>query len=117
MSAWLTSRDVAGAAEARDLIISAASGFLAGCVSAAVTNPMDVIKTRMQTLNLAPSGGGGERKGTGPSLAESCKALYKSEGWKGFTRGMGARVLQIAPVSVMTISTYEIVKYLSVKDP
>ncbi|KAJ3100586.1 hypothetical protein HDU97_002116 [Phlyctochytrium planicorne] len=93
--------------EFRDLVISGVSGFIAGGVAAAVTNPMDVVKTRLQTMP--------EAKGEG--LIQGFRMLWRSEGWTGFTRGMGARVMQMAPVSVMTISTYEIVKYLSVKDP
>ncbi|KAI8841762.1 solute carrier family 25 member 44-like protein [Chytridium lagenaria] len=100
---------VAAAAATRDLMVSGMSGFMAGAVSAAVTNPMDVIKTRMQTMRR--EGG----KGAVMELVENVGMLWRSEGWKGFTRGMGARILQIAPVSVMTISTYEIVKFVSVK--
>jgi solute carrier family 25 protein 44 len=42
---------------AGNLVLSAGSGSLAGCTSAVATCPLDVIKTRMQTVSLDKSFG------------------------------------------------------------
>ncbi|KAI9346827.1 mitochondrial carrier domain-containing protein [Zopfochytrium polystomum] len=96
--------------ESANLLLSGISGFTAGCVSAVMTNPMDVVKTRVQT-QIGGSVSGSEFS----QLKATVRRLHSQEGWKGFTRGMGARMLNMGPVSVMMIVTYEVVKVLSVK--
>lgn len=87
-----------------DLALSGASGFIAGCVSAIITNPLDVMKTRLQTLE------GGEKL-HGPLsewklVKNNFRELYQVEGWRGFTRGIGARMLNMGPVSILYYSPY-----------
>jgi solute carrier family 25 protein 44 len=83
------------------------SGFVAGMTSAVVTNPLDVIKTRLQTSTAK------EKK----SFFSLAKQLYRQEGLKGFLRGSTARMSAMSPTSVMMILSYETVKRLSLKEP
>ncbi|KAJ3044736.1 hypothetical protein HDV00_001140 [Rhizophlyctis rosea] len=94
------------------LVITALSGLTAGVVSALMTNPMDVIKTRVQTMRLR-EGGGGARERQWRVAYDAAKHLAGSEGWRGFYRGVGARIASVGPTSIMLILTYDVVKRLS----
>ncbi|KAJ3045050.1 hypothetical protein HK097_001303 [Rhizophlyctis rosea] len=96
------------------LLITAMSGLTAGIVSALVTNPMDVIKTRVQTLKVGKEAWEGRTQWG--MIKEVAKGLARTEGWKGFYRGVGARCVSVGPTSIMLIMTYDIVKRLSVID-
>jgi hypothetical protein len=84
---------------------------------------MDVIRARLQTTTPLPSysiktTGGGEknhirRHSESELIRQTVRALWREDGWRGFSRGLGARILNMGPTSVMTILTYELVKTLS----
>ncbi|KAJ3250128.1 hypothetical protein HK104_007502 [Borealophlyctis nickersoniae] len=92
------------------LALSAVSGFFAGCAAACITNPLDVIKTRLQT---SPADA---KRSEAVLLKETILKLKREEGWKGFTRGVGARMMNMGPTSILMIITYETVKRLSFMD-
>ena len=79
-------------------------GAAAGVVSAAVTNPLDVAKTRLQTQHDT-----GKRY-TG--LLDALSTIYKEEGVSGIARGMGPRVLLHSVSSAIVWATYEYMKNL-----
>ncbi|KAI9000387.1 mitochondrial carrier domain-containing protein [Hyaloraphidium curvatum] len=87
-----------------DLAVLALSGVAAGFTSAFLTNPLDTIKTRIQT-------------GAGRSLLAVVADLWRQDGAAGFMKGVRARMLSTVPTSTLLIFSYEIVKSLSVKDP
>ena len=105
-----------------------AAGASAGVVAAAVTNPLDVVKTRLQTqhLALAPqsaqeaataTGAGPCPRGPCPrtplaytGLVQGVAAVWREEGLRGFSRGMQARMLIHAPSVAICWTTYESVK-------
>ncbi|KNC96345.1 uncharacterized protein SPPG_08246 [Spizellomyces punctatus DAOM BR117] len=89
--------------------VSAASGLVAGFVAASFTTPLDVIKTRIQTVT--PS-----HRSELDLLTNTCRTLWQTQGWKGFTRGMGARMVNMGMTSVLMIVTYETVKKLSYRE-
>eukprot|EP01133_Synstelium_polycarpum_P002336 gene2336-2650_t len=78
------------------------SGFFAGSVAAAVTCPLDVIKTRIQVSRA------NERTYNG--IVDGFKKILKEEGPRAFVKGMGARILWIAPGNAITIASYEQLK-------
>jgi len=103
------------------------SSFFAGAIGGAVANPFDVVKTRWQ---LQTSGPAQELHVSHPSSFQviqnhkdnswrsSQSAPYKSpldvvlrtyreEGLRAFGKGMGARVLWIAPSVAISMSLYE----------
>lgn len=91
------------------ILVQATSGTLAGATSAVVTTPLDTVKTRLQVMDNHGEGR--------PTIIKTAKQLLKEDGWKGFYRGFGPRMLNMSLWGTSMIVTYEIIKRLSVKDP
>ena len=72
--------------------ITCLSGILAGGVASLAVNPVDVVKTRLQTLHK----GHGEE--TYKGIIDCFIKIGKHEGWKAFYKGGGCRVMVIAPL-------------------
>lgn len=70
---------------------------------------MDVIKTRLQTAAVCPDG-------RPPSLSSIVRDLVASEGVGWVSRGLVARLLNSAPVSMLMILSYELTKRWSIKE-
>lgn len=72
------------------------ASFLAGCtaggVAAAAVNPIDVVKTRLQTLKRAE----GEQHYSG--IRDAFGRIFRDEGIPAFFKGAGCRVMVIAPL-------------------
>ncbi|XP_078286145.1 solute carrier family 25 member 44-like [Rhinoraja longicauda] len=84
------------------LIIQAIAGPLAAITASTVTNPMDVIKTRVQV---------GDK-----SIIDTSRQLLREEGAWGFTKGLTARILSAAPTALAMVVGYETLKKMSLKD-
>ncbi|TPX57642.1 hypothetical protein PhCBS80983_g03698 [Powellomyces hirtus] len=91
--------------------LAAVSGATAGIVAAFATNPMDVVKTRIQTRET-----NGLRQSEFKLFTSTCRDMLNQEGWRGFTRGLGARIVNMGLTSMLMITTYETVKRLSFRD-
>ena len=78
------------------------AGAVAGSVAAAVTNPMDVIKTRIQ-IELG-------EKGVRLNNYEVAREIIQSHGIKGLWTGLAPRLLKVAPACAIMISSYEYCK-------
>lgn len=68
------------------------SGCAAGSISAAVVNPADVVKTRLQLLNK----GAADESYSG--IADAFKKIYRNEGPSAFFKGALCRMIVIAPL-------------------
>lgn len=77
-------------------------GILSGASSAVFTNPLDVIRTRIQV--------GGSR-----SVRSVTEKLWREEGIKMLYKGLSARITAMSSNSCLIILGYETVKRLSVK--
>lgn len=93
------------------------SGCGAGLVAAAVTTPLDRLKTRLQTQGLgmvvacdvavacpkmeAPKYNG---------LGDAFRSIVQQEGYAGFLRGLGPRVLTHTPSVAISWTVYEAMK-------
>lgn len=84
---------------------SAVAGGVAGAAAAAVTTPLDVVKTRLQTQGEV----GARRYG---GMRDALLAVAREEGARGLARGMVPRVLFHAPAAAVCWTTYEGCKYL-----
>lgn len=85
------------------------ASFLAGCVAGSVAavavNPIDVVKTRLQTLKRAE----GEQHYSG--VRDAFLRIFRDEGYKAFFKGAMCRMMVIAPLFGMY--TYDfLVHYL-----
>ena len=78
------------------------AGAVAGSIASAVTNPMDVIKTRIQ-IELG-------EKGVRMKNSEVVQEIIQSHGIKGLWTGLAPRLLKVAPACAIMISSYEYCK-------
>jgi solute carrier family 25, member 39/40 len=80
------------------------AGIGAGSLAAVVTVPADVIKTRRQALISSA-----DRPAATLDIA---RAIYREEGSRGLFRGVGPRVVKVAPACAIMMGTYELFKVL-----
>ncbi|WEW60619.1 Fe(2+) transporter [Emydomyces testavorans] len=82
------------------------AGALAGAVAAAVTTPLDVIKTVLQTRGLAEDA----EVRTARGLFNAAAIIKKQFGWSGFFRGMRPRIIATMPSTAICWTSYEMAK-------
>lgn len=78
------------------------SGALAGAIASAVTTPLDVCKTLLNTQQVGSTAG----------LVDAVKKVYMFGGPMGYFRGLKARVMYQMPATAICWSTYEFFKYV-----
>lgn len=79
--------------KAYDPLTHCVAGGLAGGVAAAVTTPLDVIKTLLQTRGTVSDPEIRNANG----LLEAARIIKSRNGWGGFFRGLRPRILQTMP--------------------
>jgi solute carrier family 25 iron transporter 28/37 len=87
------------------------SGACAGAVASAVTTPLDVCKTLLNTQESCA----GQRKTTVNGLAQAIRTVYEFRGILGFFQGVSARVVYVMPGTAISWSVYEFFKYFITK--
>lgn len=98
--------------EQPNFLIALGCGLVAGVSASFLTNPFDVVKTRLMV------GGTGIAAATNVAAANSATALgiarhiALTEGPAGFARGAVPRALLLAPASSLTIAFYAVVQQL-----
>ena len=90
-------------------------GLCAGAIAAAVTQPLDCLKTRLQTQNFtnnAPHMTASSSLSTSLTWTSLARAAFEPEGggWRGLFRGTAARVAVLAPGSGIGITVFEAVR-------
>lgn len=80
-----------------------AAGAVAGGFAAALTTPMDVIKTMLQTRGSAHDA---ELRSVNGFTA-GCRLLYRREGFRGFFKGVKPRIVTTMPSTAICWSAYE----------
>jgi hypothetical protein len=70
---------------------------ISGAIAGAISNPLDVIKTRVQIAS-------------NKNTKQVIQQLYQESGISGFSKGMGARILWIAPSMSLSITIFEMLK-------
>ncbi|KAF5115967.1 hypothetical protein DV452_002793 [Geotrichum candidum] len=95
-----------------DPLVHCIAGGLAGATAAAVTTPLDVVKTVLQTKaifveNPAVLGLNSFRDGV--------KYIYNNNGINGFARGMRPRVVANMPSTAICWTSYEMAKFYLLK--
>ncbi|KDR65733.1 hypothetical protein GALMADRAFT_232893 [Galerina marginata CBS 339.88] len=82
------------------------AGGIAGAVAAAVTTPLDVAKTMLQTRGTATEADIRNVKG----MFDALGVIWARDGIRGFGRGLTPRVLTIMPSSALCWMSYEFFK-------
>ncbi|KAL6768680.1 hypothetical protein ACKKBF_B15765 [Auxenochlorella protothecoides x Auxenochlorella symbiontica] len=96
--------------QGRTVAVQAAAGLATGCTSAVLTNPLDVVKTRIQTRQR-------EAGGAGLSWAGTARDLAEREGWAGFYRGLAPRMVSTCAWGTAMVTTYEFLKRICALPP
>lgn len=94
------------------------SGGVAGAVASAVTTPLDVCKTLLNTQETSALSHA--RRSQIKGLFEAASTIYRCCGPKGYFQGIQARVLYSTPSAAISWSVYEFFKYTlskSKRDP
>ena len=84
---------------------SVVCGALAGAISASITTPLDVVKTRLMTQGASKVAASSAVVYSG--VLDTVKQILVEEGWVGLTRGMGPRVLHSACFSALGYFAFE----------
>ena len=82
------------------------AGICGGVTTALLTNPIDCIRTRIQTQK----GTYGETK-----ILPVVKRIYRNEGLMAFSKGLGARISLLVMEGILFADFYEILMYFSLK--
>lgn len=85
------------------LLIQTVAGTLGGFTTTLITNPLDIVRARLQV----------ERVG---SLKRVCQDLWREEGLRMFSKGLSARLVQSATFSFSIILGYETIKRVAIND-
>ncbi|WOL01900.1 mitoferrin-like [Canna indica] len=87
------------------LVVHATAGAAAGALAAAVTTPLDVVKTQLQCQGVC-----GCDRFSSSSTSEVIRAILRRDGYAGLMRGWKPRMLFHAPAAAICWSTYEAIK-------
>jgi solute carrier family 25 (mitochondrial iron transporter), member 28/37 len=79
------------------------SGAVAGAVAAALTTPLDVAKTVLQTRGTSQDADIRNARG----MSDAFKVIWNRDGLKGFSRGLTPRVLTSMPSTALCWLSYE----------
>ncbi|XP_072284029.1 solute carrier family 25 member 44 [Pyxicephalus adspersus] len=84
------------------LLLQAISGPLAAATASTITNPMDVIRARVQVEGKS-------------SIINTFRQLMLEEGPWGLTKGLSARIISSTPSTIVIVVGYETLKKLSLR--
>lgn len=85
------------------LFIQSLAGTLGGFTTTIITNPLDVVRARLQVQRIE-------------SMRMAFKDLWHEEGLRMFSKGLSARLIQSATFSFSIILGYETIKRVSVNE-
>ncbi|KAF8003972.1 solute carrier family 25 (iron transporter), member 28/37 [Metschnikowia aff. pulcherrima] len=88
------------------------SGGIAGGIAAALTNPLDCIKTALQTRGILTN----ENLRNVNGFKSAARALYKQGGVGAFMRGWKPRIIFNVPSTAISWTAYEMAKELLLRD-
>jgi hypothetical protein len=88
------------------------AGFIAGTITSAFVNPLDVVKTRIQTQNIH------SLEKTASTLAyrnmwHGLRSLWSQEGVHGLLRGILPKLMSRGPLSALSALIFELVLFYS----
>lgn len=87
------------------------SGAISGAFAAALTNPLDVCKTLLNTQEQQVLNSLKSKQAHINGLINAVATIYRFGGLKGYFRGLKARVIYQVPSAAISWSVYEFFKY------
>lgn len=87
------------------------SGAISGAFAAALTNPLDVCKTLLNTQEQQVLNSLKIKQANISGLINAVTTIYRFGGIKGYFRGLKARVIYQVPSAAISWSVYEFFKY------
>ncbi|CAM9644152.1 unnamed protein product [Heterosigma akashiwo] len=87
-------------------LAQAMASVCGGVASTIITNPIDVVRTRLQVTD----------RGHQSSIGKELVILWNEGGIRSMFKGLGPRMIATAPASVLVISVYDLIKRLSLRD-
>lgn len=84
------------------LLLQAMAGPLAAATASTVTNPMDVVRARVQVEGRT-------------SVIQTLRHLLAEEGFWGMTKGLSARIISSIPTAIVMVVGYETLKRVSLR--
>ncbi|CDK27931.1 unnamed protein product [Kuraishia capsulata CBS 1993] len=91
---------------AYDPMLHCIAGGVSGAFAAAVTTPLDCVKTALQTRSLSRDPNIVNAKG----FKDAATAIWKANGYAGFVRGLRPRVVFNVPSTAISWTAYEMAK-------
>lgn len=79
------------------------AGGIAGGTAAAVTTPLDVAKTLLQTRGTSDD----PKIRNARSMWQALGIIWERDGWRGLKRGIAPRVMTFAPSTAISWMSYE----------
>lgn len=92
------------------------SGISAAIVAATLTQPLDVVKTRLQVGSSLLSNDMSTNMSSDRSYTLITKELYASSAMRGFFRGLTPRIMNMGLWGTVLSSAYELLRHVSHKD-
>ncbi|KAK4704178.1 hypothetical protein P7C70_g2034, partial [Phenoliferia sp. Uapishka_3] len=87
-------------------LLQASSGALGAALANVASYPLDTITTRIQTASRPKS----RKRNSKDSLVSAGRALYETEGWTGFFRGIGADTVSTAISNFLYFYVYSFLR-------
>ncbi|XP_061743713.1 solute carrier family 25 member 44-like [Nerophis ophidion] len=84
------------------IVLQAMAGPLAAATASTVTNPMDVVRARVQVEGRT-------------SIIDTFRQLIRDEGAWGMTKGLSARIISSTPTAIVMVVGYETLKKVSLR--
>lgn len=91
-----------------DPITHCLAGGIAGGTAAAITTPLDVVKTLLQTKTMHCYD---HKVGEVNSFVAGARYIYDTQGMRGFFRGLRPRVVASVPSTAICWTAYEMAKF------
>jgi len=92
-----------GKKDDHDVFSHLLAGACGGCLAGGVTTPLDVPKTKLQM--------GEDAGGTYKGFFSTLRRIKEEEGWRGYTKGLKARMIFHSMSGAICWTTYEWVKH------
>lgn len=108
---WLTEKSQLPGSSINSDHVAFLAGAIAGTTAAAVTCPVDVVKTRVHAAAVPqPMSFGAFFEREFSLITQTVSTLSKNEGAGAFFKGIAPRCLIISPLFAITMSVYEVLQ-------